>query len=145
MHTHSPFNGRNALQLVSLKTGTVKGQSINCDQAIRTGKLAIANMVGKSFHKVKLYRTDPVRSLSSMSNTITISGEKLFVNTTLLFNRITYVLKSSFAMQRYFLKSSFAMQRYLHWELAQQPPALFESGVLMRKTQKYVLGSAISY
>ena len=126
LQAHSPFDFSNQ-QLVAISTGLVADFSANCDQAKEIGEAAANAITGKVFSEVKLKRSDKVTTISG-ANTIKVRGRSALVNPTLLFNRITCVLKNSNEMEE-----------YLSYELSPQPSALFHDST-MRKTNKNALG-----
>ena len=54
---HPPFECESN-NLISLSTGVVGGETINCDSAVDCGLKAIKNMIGKTFNNVVLTRKD---------------------------------------------------------------------------------------
>ena len=92
---HPPFENRLSDILVSLSTGIVADETINCDDAVNKGSLAMKHMVGQIFNEVKLCHKDKVKSIAAMNNTIKIREEEVTVNSNQLFNRITCVIDSS--------------------------------------------------
>ena len=88
-------------------------------------------MTGKTYDDMKLKRKDRVNSISGDRNEILIRGPEVEVNGTLLFLKITCVIKESAEMEGYLLH-----------EFAKQPPSLFDKG-LMRKNVKSGLASIL--
>jgi len=121
LQAHSPFDFSNQ-QLVAISTGLVADSSVNCDQAKEIGKTAANAITRRVFSEVKLKCSDKVTSING-ANTIKVRGQTAVVNPTLLFNRITCVLKNSTEMEEYLL-----------YELSPQPSALFHDST-MRKTK----------
>ena len=80
MVSHSPFESRPANQLVSLSTGRVTDDSINCDDAAAIGRVAIRAMVGKPYLDVKLRQKDKVKSIAAMKNNGKLHDEDVTVN-----------------------------------------------------------------
>jgi len=112
LQVHSPFDFSNQ-QLVAISSGLVVDSSVNCDQAKEIGETAANAITRRVFSEVKLKRSDRVTTLNG-ANTIKVHGQTAPVNPTLLFNRITCVLKNSTEMEEYLL-----------CELSLQPLALF--------------------
>ena len=127
LHAHPPFAGYEADQLVSVSTGIVADESVNCDQAVEIGSKAASDMTSKKFANTALRRNE-VTTMGSKGKTVNVRGQQVEVIPSLLFNRITYVLNSSTKMEA-----------FLAYELAPQPPSLFEDGQ-MRKPRKSSLG-----
>ena len=80
--------------------------------------------VGKKYNVMPLKRKDRVMPIAIMNKSIRIRGESVIVNSSQLFHRIVCVIKNEAD-----LKACFS------YELALQPPALFDD-VSMRKGQK---------
>ena len=128
LHAHPPFAGYEADRLVSVATGIVASESVNCDRAVEIGSKAASDMTGKKFTDVSLRRNDKVTTMGSKDKMLSVRGQQVEVNPSLLFNRITCVLNNSTELEA-----------FLAYELAPQPPSLFEDG-LMRKPPKSSLG-----
>jgi hypothetical protein len=88
-------------------------------------------MTNGNFSDVKLKRNDKVKTIASVANTVTIRNERVTINPAVLFSRITCILRDSSEMEV-----------YLSYELAPQPPSLFQDG-LMRKSPKSALGQLL--
>lgn len=114
---------------MSIATGVVGGNTINCDSAVEVGTIAIKKILGKTFGDIYLHRKDKVLPLSSVTNSVKVS--LIPVNTMQLFNRIVCVIKSD---------EDFAS--CLEYELAPRPLSLFDD-ISMRKTQKSVMYDVI--
>lgn len=99
-------------------------KTVNCDNAFEVGCIAASAMTNGYFSDVKLKRNDKVKTIASMANTVTIRNERVTINPDVLFSRITCILRDSSEMEV-----------YLSYELAPQPPSLFQDG-LMRKSLK---------
>ena len=85
-------------------------------------------MTGKKFTDVSLRRNDKVTTMGSKDKKMSVRGQHVEVNPSLWFNRITCVLNNGTELKA-----------FLAYELAPQPPSLFEDG-LMRKPPKSFLG-----
>ena len=127
--THSPFQYTNYDSLVSISTGLVSDSNVNCDEAYNVGLSSACRLDGKEMADVKISRKDKVLTMEGSSNTVTVRGQDAVVNPTLLLMRITCVMKDEEEMKT-----------NLCYELAQQPPALFDKGY-MRKTNKSILAA----
>ena len=130
LEAHPPFVQDLGL-LVNIATGIVADSSVNCDNAVQIGQSAMIKMTGKTYVNITLHRKEKVKPFSAMKNTINVRGEKVVVNPSILFNRITCILSTSSELDT-----------FLQYELALQPPSLFLDGQL-RKTTKSVLGTMI--
>ena len=129
LYEHSPFSYTDYDSIVSIATGLVADKQVNCDDAYSIGFKAASRIDGQLSKDVKLNRKDKVLTISGSANTIKVRGQEAIVNPALLFMRITCVMKDSSDMED-----------YLTYELAQQPPSLFDKG-FMRKTNKSVLAT----
>ena len=132
LESHSLFESRQNGELINIANGIVAHESVNCDSAIEIGENSLSKMIGKNFGELSLPRTDKVKSISSVSNTVIIHGEEIVVNSELLFNRITCVINNRDDLLDYF-----------SYELAPAPTSLFDKG-FMRKTQKSSLREALT-
>ena len=117
--------------VVSVSTGIVADATVNCDCAFEIGSAAAMAICGKSFPDIKLSRKDCVTSISGAKNTISLRGQEVVVNPTLLFMRIICIMNDSVEMEE-----------HLKYEPAIQPPSLFDKGT-MRKSNKSILGSVL--
>ncbi|XP_014681447.1 PREDICTED: uncharacterized protein LOC106821245 [Priapulus caudatus] len=128
LEAHPPFAGYAPDQLVSLSTGVVADTSVDCDNAVEIGEKAASEMSGKRFTDITLRRNDKVKTIGAKEKMVRVRGQQVEVNSSLLFNRITCVLNNSSEIKS-----------LLAYELAPQPPSLFQYGV-MRKPTKSSLG-----
>ena len=131
LQAHAPFAGYDPDRLVSVSTGIVADTSVNCDNAVKLGLKAASEMSGKKFTNITLHRSDKVNPIGAKDRTVKIRGQQVEVNSTQLFNRITYVLNNSSEMET-----------LLAYELAPQLPSLFKDGI-MRKPAKKALGDVL--
>ncbi len=118
-------------ELMSIGTGVVGDETINCDSAVKVGRDAMTKMTGMTFGKVKLHRKDRVLSLTTVSSSVRLHEEIIPINTMQLFNRIICLVKSD---------EDFAS--CLQYELAPRPVSLFDD-VSMRKTEKAIMYKVI--
>ena len=79
--------------------------------------VSTGDMTGKKFKNAAPLRNDKVTRMGSKGKMVNVRGQQVEVNPSLLFNRITCVLNSSTEMEA-----------FLAYELAPQPPSLFEDG-----------------
>ena len=73
-------------ELMSIATGVVGGNTINCDSAVEVGTIAMNKILGKTFGDIHLHRKDKVLPLSSVTNSVKVREELIPVNTIQLFN-----------------------------------------------------------
>ena len=109
----------------------IAGKTVNCDNAFEVGCIAASAMTNGNFSDVKLKCNDKVKTIASTANTVTIRNERVTINPDVLFSRITCILRDSSEMEV-----------YLSYELAPQPPSLFQDG-LMRKSPKSASGQLL--
>lgn len=133
LQKHSPLI--NNSNLVSLSSGIIATDDINCHRAKFVGEKCITDAVkdGSLFKSLKVRRANRVKPISSLSNTIKINGNDVQVDSTLLFQRIICTVHSSLE-----LKTCFS------FELASVPLSLFDEKGLMRKTNKAALYQIIN-
>ncbi|XP_063235988.1 uncharacterized protein LOC134538524 [Bacillus rossius redtenbacheri] len=122
LQEHNPFSKFSG-ELVSLSSGLVSDDSVDCDQAYEKGVAAMENMKGKNFQELKLHRKNMVKT-QAMQKSVNVRSKQVIVNSQQLFNRILCVCDSPTK-----LKS------YLEYELAPRPPSLFDA-VSLRKGAK---------
>ena len=114
LKAHSPFTFSYQRSVVVISTGIVADSSVNSDLAYDVGSSAAARINDKIFSELKLKRNDRVKTISGGTNTVKIRGKSVVVNPTLLFSRITCVLKNSSDMKS-----------FLAYELAPQPLLIY--------------------
>uniref|UniRef100_A0A1B6EQB8 Uncharacterized protein n=1 Tax=Cuerna arida TaxID=1464854 RepID=A0A1B6EQB8_9HEMI len=125
---HCPFPEKT--YLMSLSTGLVGDDRINCHNAEEIGEVGVANVVGKDFASITFKRKDRVKPLEVMTSSIPVEGESVLINPTSLFQRISIVKQSDEELEN-----------FLSYELAPYPLSLFnENG--MRKGTKSALYKA---
>ena len=105
---HHPFPQSH--ELMSISTGVIGNETINCDAAVATGTASMNKLVGKTFGEVTLHRKDRVLPLAAVNSSVKIRQETVPINTMQLFSRIICVAKSD---------EDFAS--YLEFELALVP------------------------
>lgn len=130
LSNHNPFTSRRKNELVSLATGLLGDDSINCDRALDIGQESMKKVNG-SFGDMKLKRKDKVKPLSSMSHCITVRDTRVEVSPQQLFNRILCVMNSEDCLRKAF-----------KYELAPKPPCLFDD-ISLRKTNKAELAKKL--
>ena len=117
--------------LVSKSSGVVADKATNADKAYDIGKAAAVAMTGHSYANVKLKRKDRVKSISVANDKVIVRGREVDVNSTLLFMRVTCIIKHQAEMEK-----------YLRLEFGIKPLALFDDGI-MCKTAKSVLADKL--
>lgn len=123
---HSPFAyvGEHISSLVSIATGVVAYQSVNCEKAEELGRLSANSIEGQNFADVKLKRKDNVISLAASHNSFEVRGKEVQVNPTLLFLRITCVIKDNSEMKE-----------YMKYEFSKLPTNLFKDNQMRSNTK----------
>lgn len=120
--THNPFPEVN--KIVSIASGVVGDEKINCYKAREVGLGSMTKIIGKTFNDIKFKRADKVVPLLAMSSTIKVHDEKVPVDPVLLFQRMS--ITAAFQDE---------IEKYFEYELAPYPLSLFDD-IGMRKTQK---------
>ena len=110
--------------MVSISTGVVDPECSSADCAVELGIEAAARLTGQNYSDVKLKRNVRVISIGAATNTATVCGQDVQVDPTLLFMRVTCVIR----------KPS-NMENHLKHEFSKQPPALFQTGVMSKNTK----------
>lgn len=114
---------------MSISTGIVSTENINCHLASEIGAKMLRNMVGSNYDSVKFKRKDKVLPLATVSSSITIDKTPVPINPLLLFQRISISKQSDGDLHNCFA-----------YELSPYPLSLFnEEG--MRKSTKSTLYS----
>lgn len=119
---HDPFP--NTTQLISIASGIVGNEQINCHRAYEIGLESMKKITGLSYNEIKLKRSEKVMPLSSVNKSVKINDCKVAVDPLLLFQRIT--------VSKQFESN---LEEYLQYELSPYPTALFDNDG-MRKTTK---------
>lgn len=119
---HDPFP--NTTQLISIASGIVGNEQINCHRSYEIGLESMKKITGLSFNEIKLKRSEKVMPLSGVNKSVKINDCKVAVDPLLLFQRIT-VSKQ--------IESN--LEEYLQYKLSPYPTALFDNDG-MRKTTK---------
>jgi len=110
--SHNPFPTTN--KIMSLATGIIGNDEINCHDAYNIGHISMENMVGQTFDNVKFKRSNRVLPLLSVNSSVKIHDCKVVVDPLLLFQRIC--LNKKFDEH---------LREYLKYELSPYPLALF--------------------
>ena len=105
----------------------IADKAVNCEQAYELGCVSGNSMINGNCADIKLKLNDKVKTIASMTNTVSIRKELVTINSSVLFNRITCILRDSSDMEL-----------YSSYELAPEPTSPFQEG-LMRKSQKSAL------
>lgn len=124
---HEPFSAARS-ELISLSTGIVADDSINCASAVECGMAALKRMVGKSFEDIHLKRSDKVLSLATMNSAVKVNDDVVVVDTMQLFNRIICTVKSDEELAN-----------CLKYELSPTPPSLFENSMMRKIKNKAIM------
>ncbi|CAG9820707.1 unnamed protein product [Phaedon cochleariae] len=118
--------------IMSISSGLVGDERVNCCNAQDIGSIGISNIIGKDFDSVKFKRKDRVIPLGAINNSITIEEVAVPIDPLLIFHRMCIAKKTDEELQQ-----------YLEYELAPFPLSLFsEEG--MRKGTKSSLYKAFT-
>lgn len=103
---HEPFPKVD--KIISIASGVVGDNKINCHNAREVGISSMAKMVGQSFNNwpsfnnIKLKRADKVLPLLTMSSTIKVHDEKVPVDPVLLFQRMSVTKTFEDELEKFF-------------------------------------------
>jgi len=127
LKTHYPFPELN--ELMSLSTGVVGDDKVNCYKAEQVGEQIVCSIIGENVSDVKLKRMNRVVSLDYSNKTsIFIRDDIIPIDPLLLFQRIMLKVKSDEELKEYF-----------KYELAPMSLSFFDETGQMRKTKKSIL------
>ena len=125
----NPFTSDASLR--SICTGVHAHSSVNVDKAKDVGDVILASMEGKTVAEYTFKRNYQVITLDTKS-AIKIDGITVQIDPQLLFQRLTLAAKTTDNIKDIF-----------KYELCSYPPALFDTSLLLRKSQKPMLANAI--
>ncbi|CAG9814961.1 unnamed protein product [Phaedon cochleariae] len=128
---HPPF--LEIEELVSLSTGAIADEGVNCHMAREIGISCMKKMVGENFEEVKLKRKNKVLTLASVSSVLKIKNKKFTVDPLTLFQRVCITKQSAEDLNELF-----------RFELAPFPMSLFSEEGMMRKGKKSALYEAFT-
>lgn len=104
---------------MSIFSGIVGNDSINCHQAYEIGMKSIKSVIGTDFESLKLSRKNRVLSLKSIQSSVKVNDETVVINPLLLFQRLCVNINRKNEMKS-----------YLKFELAPFPLSIFtENGI----------------
>lgn len=112
-------------ELSSLSTGVLADGNVNCDRAFEVGALALKEIENKKFNEIHLKRKSAVKSLASITKSMTINNNTVCVNPNTLLHRMVCTVRSDERLKEIF-----------QFELCAYPPSLFDESGLMRKGSK---------
>lgn len=112
---HPPFLYRT--ELISLATGVVGDEKINCWDAWNCGVKCQLQMIGNNFADVSLKRSTKVLPLSTQGSNVKVNDFVLPINSTLLYQRIIRTVHTQEELESYFA-----------YEMAPIPQSLFDNG-----------------
>ncbi|CAH2989439.1 unnamed protein product [Chilo suppressalis] len=125
---HNPFPENK--ELMSIGTGVIANENINCHRAYEIGREMMNKIIGVDFGSLSFRRKDKVLSLSTVNTSITIDESPVPIDPLLLFQRMCITKNSETDLKI-----------FLAYELAPFPLSLFtEEG--MRKGTKSLLYNA---
>ena len=80
-------------ELMSISTGVIENDTINCDAAVASGTSSMNKLVGKTFAEVSLHRNVRVITLPAVYSSVKIRQETEPINTMQLFSRIIFLCR----------------------------------------------------
>lgn len=128
LHHHSPFIRTEGL--LSLSTGMVAPEHINCYKAKDIGKQVMKESLRnkETFGELKLQRNKRIKPISATIASVKVADDTIHVDSTQLFQRIVCTVKIDQELEDCFT-----------YELATVPLSIFDDAGLMRKTKKSAL------
>lgn len=87
LYSHNPFDGPTDL-LISLSTGGITDNTVNCDEALSRGLDSIKSIEGQRFNEVHLKRQNKVTTFASDYKTTKIKDAVVEINPNQLFHRL---------------------------------------------------------
>lgn len=131
--TFDPFSqSDNHLRSLSSGVTATEGDGINCDRVEQVGTNIQQQIDGLAFTDIQLRKKNQVKTLVQLQKGITVNNKKLFVHSTVLFDRLILL-----AARNSDTGVPFA------YELTALPASLFKESV-MRKPDKANLGKVLS-
>ena len=130
LSTHSLFVYK-CVSIICISTGMIADKAVNCKQAYELGCMSANLMIDMNFAEIRLKRNDKVKTIASMTNTVSILKELVTMKSSVLFNRITSILRDSSDMGL-----------FLSYEFAPEQTSLFQE-VLKIKSQKSALAQLL--
>jgi len=125
------YNDQNLHSLSSGFISILGEDEVNCERAEEIGSKAQEMMNNLKFTDVTIKRKNQIKPLDTLSNTVKISQEKVYINSLTLFTRLVAVAKKDRNEERYF-----------RFALTTEPMSLFKE-MMMRKPDKPSLRKAI--
>ena len=128
LESHNPFD-TTSKELRSISSGLTASEddSINCDDAENVGRKLQEKLDGACFENVSMKRSEKIRSLTHLRDTVKVQNEKIMFDPFVLFGRLSLLVQNQEDAAAQFM-----------YELAQEPPSLYKNG-LMRKPSKSAL------
>lgn len=117
---------------MSISTGMVGTEIINCHLASEIGTKLLKNMIGLCYDSVKFKRKDKVLPLAAMTSSILIDKTPALVNPLLLFQRISISKQSNEDLMAYFA-----------YELSPYPLSLFNVDGMRKGTKSTLYSSFV--
>lgn len=124
LETHDPFSSTTKV-VVSVGSGVIGNESINCHLAKEVGSNRLKLLVGHQFKDIKLKRCDNIRPLSSVNSSIKCYDKVIKIDPLILY-------------QRMLLRKEEDLSYYFTFEIAPFPLSLFTT-TGMRKNVKSAL------
>ena len=108
--SHDPFPKIN--KIVSIASGVVGDDKINCRKAHEVGIASMSRITGETFKKIKIKRSEKVLPLLAASSTIKVHEEEVAIDPVLLFQRMR-ITKAFEGEIENFLKYKLARYTYI--------------------------------
>ena len=128
LESHNPFDTTsNVLRSISSGFVAREEDGINCEDAENVGKDIQKKLDNISFESASIKRSEKIRNLSQLRETVQVQDEKVHIDPLVLFGRLSILVQNQDEAAELF-----------KYELTHEPPALFKNG-LMRKPNKSAL------
>ena len=116
---YSPFTDMK--DLVSIANGITASEesNVNCDKAEEVGAMIQENLDNMEYQKVKIKRSDTVKTMASLQSAVKIADEEVAIDPMTLFSRLVVLIMREQDIIPYF-----------SYELAPYPPSLFKDGIM---------------
>ncbi|GBM50064.1 hypothetical protein AVEN_65954-1, partial [Araneus ventricosus] len=97
---HNPFPKIDVT--MSIDSGIVGGNEVNCHLSEEIGRDMISNMMGKNFENVKFKRRGKVVTFASINNSVKICNISIVVDPHILFHRLCIAKQSDDDLKAFF-------------------------------------------
>lgn len=104
LHEHPPF--LDSKEIVSLSTGEIGNEEINCRTARAIGITCMEKIVGQTFERIHLKQKAKVKTLASINCSLKVADKKITVYPLTLFQRVCIVKQTNKISNSFFVRTS---------------------------------------